>query len=61
MDKSLQYLFEVDNAQQKVQQNIVQDNSFPGIRKQLLENKCINSSSLLLQHSPFVGCDGLTH
>ena len=45
-------------AQQKVQYP-AKDESFPGIRKQLLENKCISRSSPLLQYSPFVGSAGL--
>ena len=58
MDKSLQDPFEMDIAQQKVQY-LAQGESFPGIRKQLLENKCISRSSPLLQYSPFVGSAGL--
>ena len=57
MDKSLQDPGEKDIAQQKVQY-LPQYESFPGICKQLLENKCISRSSPLLQYSPFVGSAG---
>ena len=57
-DRSLQDPLELDIAEEKVQY-LAQSESFPGIRKQLLQGKCCSRSSSLLPYSPFVGQGGL--
>ena len=53
LHKSLQDTFEMDIAQQNVQY-LAKDESFLGIRRQLLQNKCIGCSNLLLQYSTII-------
>ena len=57
-DRSLQDPLELDIAEDKVQY-LAQSESFPGIRKLLLQGKSCSRSSSLLPYSPLVGQGGL--